>query len=393
MAVRAGGDVATSRVRDGFQIMSRRKKAREWARLRMLCCSGADAMAVAPDAGVLLHELVPNAAFALFLTTHEGEARARFHEDCPAHVDQLCVAHGALFEGPDEPTFKRLYGNLNGPKVGQLLNPPTGYFRSNTYQMLVRGCGHHHTLDARLDVDGRLFGSICLLREDGVGFSVEEARDAGRVAAYFEHALRASRPAWDESDRVVEGEAMVIANARGELLFCSPATQALLDEIPLMRTAWPDRRRLPPFCLRLIDILRDDGSHPWQLPTQTISVPGGALEVRAQWLGVPGGDTAEWTNKLAGEGLVGISLTRVSPMSLRVWRNLGATRLSPTQMEVAYWMAVGGGREAARARMSISEAVLRDCVKVVYERLGCASQTDLVAALRASTRPGNEGIS
>jgi hypothetical protein len=45
-------------------------------------------------------------------------------------------------------------------------------------------------------------------------------------------------------------------------------------------------------------------------------------------------------------------------------------------------MGVGGGREAARARMDVSDAVLRDCVKAVYEKFGCTSEAGLLAILR-----------
>ena len=366
--------------------MSTRKNARQWARLRMLCCTGTDAVSLAPAAFSVIAELVPNASSALFLTTHKGVPQARVHEDCPEHVTQLCLHHDSgLFDGPNDPTYPRLY---SGPrKVGQMLAPPANYYRSNTYQLLIRASGHHHSLDGRLEVDRQRLGMIWLFREPGAGFSPRETADMARITTYFEHALRASRPAWDEEDRAVECEAMLVANARGNVLFASPEAQQLLNAIPLVGTEWPDRRRLPPVCLRLIDILRDDASHPGRMPAISLPLPGGTLEVRAQWLGAPGGDDA--VEAMAAEQLVGIVLTRTTPMSLRIWRNLEGAALSPTQLEVAYWMAMGSGRESARARMSISEAVLRDCVKAIYDRLqttgrgagGEIQLTDGIAAL------------
>lgn len=79
---------------------------------------------------------------------------------------------------------------------------------------------------------------------------------------------------------------------------------------------------------------------------------------------------------------VGIFLKYVVPMPLRIWRALNTVELSPQQMEVAYWMGVGGGREAARVRMDVSDAVLRDCVKAVCEKFGCTSEAGLLAILR-----------
>lgn len=348
----------------------------------MLCCSGADAITVAPAAFDIVRRLLPSSP-VLFLATQDGDVRARVHEDCPDHVHKLCVSGGDLFEGPGEPTFKRLYCDPGVPKLGPLLSPPPGYYSSNTYQLLVRGSGFHHCLDARLDMDGRTIGAFCLLREEGVGFAAGDVHEIRRIATYFEHALAANRPAWDEADRAVEAEAMVVTNAGGELLFASPAALALLNEIPLVRRHWPDRSRLPPYCLRIIDILRGAEGHPLRMPALTLPVPGGILEMRAQWLDVPfGGKAADPDTVQAPEQMVGIMLTRTVPLSLRVWRNLTGVRLSPTQLEVAYWMAIGGGREAARARMAISDAVLRDCVKAVYEKLECSTEAELAALLR-----------
>lgn len=362
--------------------MSSRKNIRQWAQLRMLCCSGLDLMAIAPDAFAIAHDLVPNAASALFLTSHDGEQQATYHEDCPEEVQALCISDGSLFEGPTEPNLQRLITSRGAPKVGQLWKPPREYFSSNTYQLLVRGCGHHHTADARLEVNGRPIGMVSLFRETGLGFDEQNLADLSRVAQYFEHAAKASAAAPWAADSDAELQAMVVANTRGEVVFSSVAANALLEEIPLTGAHWPDRRKLPIACLRLIDVLKDNEQFAWQMPSCTLPLVGGALDLHAQWLLPPGDTAAIDPLAIADRGMVGITLTRRVPMPLRVWRNLSAAPLSPRQMEVAFWMALGGGREAARARLSISEAVLRDCVKAVYEKLGCSSEAELMATLR-----------
>lgn len=357
----------------------------------MLCCSGMDVMSLAPDAFALVRDLLPSSP-ALFLFTQEGDVRARHHEDCPDHVHRLCIEGGELFDRPGEPTFRSLYCDPGQPKVGPLLNPPDGYFRSNTYQLLVRGWGHHHTLDARLEADGRTFGSLCLFREAGGGFGSEEIHDFRRVVGYLEHALGARRPVWDEAGRVVEAEAMAIVDLRGDLLFASPRARELIDQLSLIRSHWPDRRRLPPLCRQLVDMLRDDGGYPLRMPVLSVPVPGGVLEMRAQWLDVPGDKDVDVGELPVQEPLIGISFQWSVPVALRVWRNLEGVKLSPAQMEVAYWMATGGGREAARTRMSISDAVLRDCVKAIYEKLECSSQEGLAARLRGPVMPGDSAL-
>jgi len=362
--------------------VSSKKNIRQWAQLRMLCCSGLDLMTIAPDAFAIAHDLVPNAASALFLTTHDGEQHATYHEDCPDEVQALCMSDGSLFEGPTELNIQRLIATPGAPKVGQLWKPPREYFSSNTYQLLVRGCGHHHTIEARLEANGRRIGMVSLFRETGIGFSEQNLADLSRIAQYFEHAAKASAGASWAAEGEAELQAMVVANTRGEVVFSSVAANALLEEIPLTGTHWPDRRKLPVACLRLIDILKDNEQFAWQMPSCTLPLVGGALDLHAQWLFGPQDLPSMDPLEAATRGVVGITLTRRTPLPLRVWRNLSVTPLSPRQMEVAFWMALGGGREAARSHLSISEAVLRDCVKAVYEKLGCSSQTDLMATLR-----------
>lgn len=366
---------------------SNRKNSRLWAQLRMLCCCGLDLMSIAPDAFAIAHELLPHAASALFLTDRDGELQAALHEDCPDSVRALCLSESRLFEGPDDLNVKQLSAP-GRPKLGQLLAPPAAYYASNTYQLLVRGCGHHHTLDARLESGGRSFGVLALLREPGLGYEADDLACLARIAQHLEHAQRGAGTAVEMSS--LPQQAMLVARISGELLFVSPAATALLDEIPYAAPLWPDRRRLPPAGLRLLQALQGAVASPWEMPACSLALPGGALEMRAQWLGAVEGGGLEGALAAADAGLVGITLTRSTPAPLLVWRRLAAVQLSPRQREVAFWMALGGGREAARQRLDISEAVLRDCVKAVYGRLGCSSQEELAALLRA-TPAGHPG--
>ena len=350
----------------------------------MLCCAGLDVMSIAPAAFAILHDLVPNAASALFLTSHEGEQQATFHEDCPDTVQALCNSETTLFSGPGEINSYTLLATPGAAKIGQLLAPPKSYFSSNTYQLLVRGCGHHHTLDARLEVDGRRFGMLALFREQGMGFDAQDVEGIRRVALYFEHALRirpTSQEAWPGA---VEQEALIVANADGRLLYLTPGASSLLAELPLAGPQWRDRSALPPACKHLIDVLRKDEQYPERMPVCTLPMPGGRLEVSAHWLGAQGAAPALAAQAAEESGLVAFTLKRIEPAALRIWRNLASIALSPQQLEVAFWMALGGGRDAVRQNMHISSAVLRDCVKAIYEKLECSSQSELMAALQAS---------
>lgn len=357
---------------------ARRKHLRAWSRLRVLCCSGLGPLVVAPDAFAVVRQIVPNAAAALFLTDADGTPRGFFHEDSPASVQRLFLEQPQLFAGPHEYNVFRLVGDPNGRKVGQLMEPPPEHWRSNSYNLLVRASGHHHSLDARLEVEGRRMGMVSLFREPGQAFDEDDRMDVARVAMHLEHALQAQASGPAVPGGEVDGEAMLVCSPEGRLLYASPQATEWLWQLPLTCLEWPDRRQLPPFCLKLIEVLRDAEQHPWRLPCDSVPMPGGRLQASAQWLGVADADAAD---PAATQGLVGIVLKRMTPRPLQVWRRLNDSPLSPQQMEVAYWLAVGGTRDAVRERMDIGEAVLRDCVKAVYAEFGCSTQADFLAAV------------
>jgi hypothetical protein len=331
--------------------VSRKKNSRQWARLRILCSTGLPLMTIVPDAFSLVRELIPNAAATLFLRADAAEARG----------------HLQLMDEADPV---------------EALPPPNGYYFSDSSRFgPVRAQDYECSIERSLARGTEAYGTVTIFRESGPDFDMDDAEDLGRVATYFEYALRnASAPATGLSG-VIEDEAMLLTTTEGEILFLSDSAGALLDQLASQEQQLFDRELLPPFCQRLVESVVYGDRYPWRLPSCTVALAGGALEARAQWMSA-GGQSLANTLEAHHSRTVGIFLKLVVPMPLRIWRALNKVELSPQQMEVAYWMGVGGGREAARARMDVSDAVLRDCVKAVYEKFGCTSEAGLLAILR-----------
>lgn len=306
-------------------------------------------MTIVPDAFALVRELIPNAAATLFLRA-DTAADAREQQA----LDETVVT---------------------------ALPPANGYYFSDSSSFApVREDDYEHTVSHPLEQGAEAIGSVMLMRS-GAAFDADDEEDLGRVATYFEFALRnASAPATGLSG-VIEDEAMLLATTGGHILFLSDSAGAMLDQLASQERAVFDRQKLPPFGLRLVESVMYGDRYPWRLPSGTLAMAGGLLEARAQWMS-SGGLSLASTLQADHSRTVGIFLKYVVPMPLRIWRALNTVELSPQQMEVAYWMGVGGGREAARARMDVSDAVLRDCVKAVYEKFGCTSEAGLLAILR-----------
>ncbi|HZX27135.1 MAG TPA: hypothetical protein VFF16_08710 [Telluria sp.] len=352
----------------------RRKNSRLWARLRVLCCSGLDPLSLAPDAIALVRKLIPHAGATLFLTDGQGVPASTYQDTLFDSVRALCAEEEIASDrfnpiGLDGAGVMR----RGTPKLSALDGHLPGYFDSLTYQYIVCGAGQRHVLNVRLEAGGQVAGLMSLYREPGAGFGPQEAEDLARVGLYLEHALDGAPSAPGGEDK--GEEAIVVARRDGSVVLASALARVLLGELARLALVPPRAGRLPAPCAQVLDFLTNDAAHPARMPVARVAAPGGVIELRAQWLDPAGGDEG---------ALIGLSLRRVEPLALRVWRRLDGVVLSPQQTEVAFWMGVGGGRAAARARMGLSEAVLRDCVKAIYDKFGCASESDLAQRLRGA---------
>ena len=338
--------------------MSRKKNSRQWARLRILCYAGLDLMTIVQDAFALVRELIPNSSAHLALAVPVSAA-------APAT---------AIDGAPMDPSFV------------QVLPPPDGYYFSDHASLGAPDSKPAHSkpdyvLEVPLRSGGRQLGTITLWRHDGQSFDHHDQEDLARVATYFEHVLRHAPELGTGNAGVVEDEAMLLATSDGQILYLSDSAGALLDQLAAQERKVFNRRTLPPFCLRLAESVVHGDRYPWLLPLGTLAMAGGVLEARAQWMNA-GGASALHSDDPAYNRTVGIFMKFVVPLPLRIWRALASVELSPQQAEVAFWMGVGGGRESARANMEVSDAVLRDCVKAVYEKFGCSSEAGLLEQLR-----------
>jgi hypothetical protein len=334
--------------------VSRKKNSRQWARLRILCYAGLDLMTIIQDAFGLVRELIPNTSAHLSLHAPAAEA--------------------SPLAGAGEPAFARV------------TPPPAAWFFSDHARFEAPSEKPSHVLEVPLEIGGRRLGEISLWRSDedaAPAFDTDDREDLERVATYFARVLRNAPELGADSAGVVEDEAMLLATSDAQILYLSDSAGAILDQLAAQERQRFDRRTLPPFCRRLVESVVHGDRYPWLLPLGTLALAGGVLEARAQWMSA-GGASALHSDDPAYNRTVGIFMKFVVPLPLRIWRAIGSVELSPQQAEVAFWMGVGGGRESARANMEVSDAVLRDCVKAVYEKFGCSSEAGLLEQLRPS---------
>lgn len=352
-------------MRSDFSLQQRtRSKRGAMQRLRSLCCSGFDPIMIAPQICELLHQLIPNAATAIFLTQPNGLPYAFFHEDSPDSAKLLFQNQPHLFDGAAEINVFKIVGDLSRPKSASLLRPDPSYYQSNTYQHLVRASGHHHALDVRLEVNGVAAGALILFREQGVGFTEKDIPTLNQAARYLEHALGAEFSATAQDGMMTE-HATIVASQQGDLMYMTDTAAQLLKQVPLTYNFWQQGQPLPKFCMDLLACLQFGQTEP----QHEISLPSGRLIVRAEWLHATSATAA----------LIAIQLKHIVPRSLHCWQLMQASDLSPQHADVAYWLAIGHAKPAICARLGISESVLKDAMKAIYQCFAVHSMPELIA--------------
>ena len=359
-------------MRSDFSLSQQtRSKRGAMQRLRSLCCSGFDPIMIAPQICELLHQLIPNAATAIFLTQPNGLPYAFFHEDSPDSAKLLFQNQPHLFDGAAEINVFKIVGDLSRPKSASLLHPDDSYYQSNTYQHLVRASGHHHSLDIRLDVNGVAAGALILFREHGVGFTEKDVPTLNQAARYIEHALGAEFST-AASDVITAEQATIVTSQQGDLMCMTDAATTLLQQVPTTYNFWQHGQPLPKFCMELLSCLKFGHAEP-QLE---ISIPSGQLSVRAEWLHASPPHPA----------LIALQLKHVIPRSLRCWQLMQASDLSPQQADVAYWLAIGHAKPVICARLGISDAVLKDAIKAIYQCFSVHTMTELIEHVQRQLR-------
>jgi len=352
-------------------------RQRLWHALGMLCGLGLGLAPIAPEVCAVLRTLVGADAAALFWLDGEGQPEGFFHEDSPAGAQDLFLNEfDRLFAGPHEINVHTL-ARADGPRIGRLLAPGAQFFRSNSYNLLVRASGHHHTLDLRVEVQGPtgpVTRAIAMLfRAPGAGFTADEAALLERASGWLARAFAAPPAAlpWEAGAPGPVGH--VVLDAEGQRpLFADEAAAQLLRQanlrgLGLNTAASAAQVALPPDLLQRLGVAQAGAA-------ARIAVPGGWLAAHMSALHPLAGGTAQH--------LVTLRLER--PRSVEVARRVLTLPLSPLQREIALLAGLGHARADCQRLAGVGEAALKKHLRAIFAATGASDWDDLGQRLRIS---------
>lgn len=345
---------------------------REWHNIDLICGAGLDIATLTPLLCNHIRNFVGAAAVAMFWMDENGMPVGLHHEDSPESARDLFVNEfERLFTGPSEINVATL-AKSDGGKKSILLSPPSDYFRSNTFNLLVRPSGHHHALDLRVSVDGKVRVIVLLFREEANAFTAGDVKRLKTIEPCLHRALTCCNVSrWREKGE----KGQLIVDAAGEfVLFHNDAAERLLKECTLVGQ---EVRLMGPI-VRAPVFVRDLCSRygePWPRRT-TVFIPSGRFAVTATPM------RASPAVAPAAQSIL-VTLELQVAVCLDVITSLMQTKLSPIQRRIGLAAAGDSPRADIPVRMGISGEALKKHLAAIYLTFNVSSWESLRQTIQA----------
>ena len=351
------------------------KQQMRWKQeLDLLSRTGVGLPAVAPAVAALLSQMVGAQTCVIMWVDSTGMPIGVFHEHPNEATQALFMnEYERLFSG-DKEINVTWAARQRGQACGRLLTPPAAYFRSNTYNLLMRGDHYRYMLDLRIDVDGVTRAVVALCRPPGKAFEEKDAVALNSLLPCLQRACLKKANALErdggESSQGVTGYLMVsadgqrigMANERGVALVRN--SRLVGQHIELMGSM----ETTPCFVQDLCARLHTTGQTAVH---SVIEVPGGSLTCSASWMGSALPPALPQLREI----LVALELHQ--PQAASVVRGICGLGLSPLQSRIALYAASGGRRNGCAQECHVSAEALKKHLRQIYAACGAQEWTGL----------------
>lgn len=343
--------------------MARRIAKRAWHELELICSTGVGIAAIAPQVCRRLRDMVGADAAAIFWMNAQGLPDGFFHEDTqPGARDLFVNEFERLFVGESELNVAALV-KRTGAIAGHLLAPPSSYWTSNTFNLLVRASGHHHALDLRIDHAGRPRAVVLLFRTRQMPFAPEDL-DTLRLSADLLRRAFVEAPGSDRWSPVGTPAHLVIGHDGSSLLFASEDARRLLQDGNHVAQGVPVEgplHRPPAFAVGLCARLAREPRPRLELP-----FPSGRVVATAEELADP-----------LGGSVALLSLQVETPQRLGIVERILAQHVTPRQKSLLLAAASGLSRMEAAQQAGTSPEALKKHLVAIFAATGARSWVDL----------------
>jgi DNA-binding CsgD family transcriptional regulator len=356
------------------------------ARIRRLCCLGLGGETIMPALLAELHALVPSHSNQFFWAGPNQELTNFYSEgdlqlSLPLYLNEF---HGKreleVNYSFTEVMRRSRYSDVMDYRQRMLKVEERAFRRHDYYNTILRPNGLDHCLQLKVAEHGRPLGLLHISRQyRDSEFDGRAHRLVEWIAPFVAHALA---PGSTDGQWTASGDrGLVIAAPSGQVQFLSPEARHLLaltaspglpshsDHVPEPGTMLPPV--LVQLCRDLVSVFEDKESSA--APVRQIRNRWGAFTFRAYRLDGAAGSQAP--------GLIGITIERLEPLALKLWRRAEELPLTGRELEVALPLALGKSRAEIAERLGVSENTAINHCRNIYAKLGVQSRAELVQKL------------
>lgn len=257
------------------------------------------------------------------------------------------------------------------------------FYRHDFYQRIYRPLGYRHFIRVVLREGGRALGRLHLFRADDAEFSPRDKQRLAAIAPFIAHALAC---AGNLDAPLVESPetGLIIADPSGRIRHYSEQARRLLwlargPQSPPERVTGHGQDLMLPegarrLCRRLDGVFKnDERSSP---PACQHRNAWGGFNFRAYWL-----REGELNGAPEPTSLIGITISRLEPLSLKLMRHIEQLPLSGRQVESLLLLASGHSLTSIAERLDISKHTADYHCREIYARLDVHNRAELISKL------------
>jgi hypothetical protein len=361
--------------------MTSKTQAHLFKELNLLVNTGLGVAPIAPALSTLLCQIIGAEAGGMCWFNEAGMPEGFYQSGAPRDAEELFMNHyEELFVGPHEYTPFWSIRN-KGRRVGNTLQASKEYFRSNTYNLLIKPSNCHFLLDALVDLDGVTRLTACFFRSSKNPFTEVDAKKLTALVPVLRCAIGKRQHALTCRSAKTEGGYMLISEDGDQVEMIDGPAHELLATIKLFdqnislvsRLAGPPR-----FVQLLCKQLRREGVASAKTETE---LAGGTLVVNASWMAAAPDALLTIPERPPAKKILVLLQFRQAG-AVEVVRSISAWGLSPLQGRIAMYAAAGGSRIGCAVHHRVSKEALKKHLREIYAASRCGDWQELAANFR-----------
>lgn len=352
--------------------------------LDLMVSTGAGIAQVAPSVYTLVSKIMGAEAVGMCWFDEAGAPQGFYQQGSSRDAELLFMNHyEELFMGPYEYTPFWSVRN-KGRSVGNALQTSKEYFRSNTYNLLIKPSHCHFLLDALVDLEGVIRLTACFFRSLQNPFTQADVQKLAALVPVLRRAITKSATvptyrcdAGEEAHMLIssDGQRIEMQDANAQKLL---ATIRLFDQgVSLTDSISKPPRFVQALCNRLRNETLADAAVDIDLAGRTFYVRANGLTWTPSFF--PAG--AESPH---GDPKILITLQVRRSGAIEVVRTISQWDLSPLQARVAMYAASGGSRMECALHHKVSKEALKKHLRQIYAASRCTDWQELTVTLQSS---------